>query len=374
MKRGYRRLLIFSIIMFVLLLLNSFSFNILSRYKMIIFLLITMFIFKQIFGYEKDKHRYIKDVILDIAIFLFTFFILYYLLGIIVGFTRTNFLVPEGIIKFIIPAIFYIILREVFRYMMLCKAEGSKIAIIIVVLLFILLDITTQIHTINYASNITIFKFIALTLLPAISSNVALSYVVTKVGYKPAIFYSLIVELFRFVLPIVPAPGEYIISVIDFTLPAILAYRIYTFFKKDRDEDVEREYNKKHLMTLIGPTIITVVLVYFTSGYFHYHAVAIASGSMHPKIKKGDAVIIEKIDKQYELLEVGQVIAYKHEGRIIVHRLVDIVKDKNEYYFYTKGDANNEMDNFMIEAKDVIGVVNHKIPCIGWPTVLLNEL
>ena len=372
MKRGYKRLLIFDIIMIVLLFINSFFLGILSRYTTVIFLVFSLIAFKFLFGFEKDRHRYLKDVILEIVIFLFTFFILFYLLGLIIGFARTNYLSFYGIINFVLPVFLYVVLREIFRYMMLCKAEGNKLVTIVSIILFIILDITTALAHVDFASNVDVFKFIALSLLPAISSNIVLSYITKLVGYKPVIVYVLIVELYRYILPIIPNPNEYVTSVISFVLPVILGYRIYMFFKKDRDEDLARDYNKKHLISLFVPALIVTVLVYFTSGYFHYHAVAIASGSMSPNIHKGDVVIIEKIDKKFDKLKEGNILAFKKDKRIIVHRLVNIVKDNNKYYFYTKGDANKNEDDFIIKEDMVIGIVNHKIPFIGWPAVKLS--
>ena len=43
-------------------------------------------------------------------------------------------------------------------------------------------------------------------------------------------------------------------------------------------------------------------------------------------------------------------------------------------YFYTKGDANNSLDNYVIGEEMIMGTINHYIPFIGYPTVLLNEL
>ena len=373
MKRGYKRLLIFNIIMFIILLLNSFLFDVLSRYKMIIFLIVIMFVFFKLFGYEKDKHRYIKDIILEIAIFLFTFFILYYLLGVIIGFTESHYYSVMGMTRFVIPVLLYVILREIFRYMMLCKAEGNSLLIIVTTIMFIFLDITSLVPNIDYSSGINVFKFFALSILPAISSNIVFSYVTMKVGYKPVIFYALIIELYVFLLPIVPDPGEYITAVIEFTLPIVLWYKIYSFFEKDRDPEIERKYNKKHFISLVGPAIIAMILVYLTSGYFHYYAVAVASGSMKTKINKGDVAVIEKIDKKYNELEVGQVLAFYQGKRIYVHRIVDMARNGDEHFFYTKGDANNYVDNFVVKEGDIIGIVRFKIPCIGMPTVWLNK-
>ena len=136
----------------------------------------------------------------------------------------------------------------------------------------------------------------------------------------------------------------------------------------------QSDYSKKRISLLLGSLVFTIVLVYFTSGYFHYHAIAVASGSMNPEIKKGDVVIVEKIDDNYSSLNIGDVIAFKYEKVIIVHRIVNIVKDRGHYYFYTKGDANKKEDNFSIKEDMIEGKVNVKIPLIGLPTVWLNEL
>ena len=68
MKRGYKKLLIFQLIMFFILILNSFVHNILGNYSTIIFLVLTLIIFKFLFGIEKDRHRFTKDIIFDIII------------------------------------------------------------------------------------------------------------------------------------------------------------------------------------------------------------------------------------------------------------------------------------------------------------------
>ena len=149
---------------------------------------------------------------------------------------------------------------------------------------------------------------------------------------------------------------------------------MYTFFKKEHDEEVERTYKKKHITTLIPSIIILGILVYLTSGYFHYWAIAVASGSMSPTIKKGDVVIIEKLDGKFDNLKIDDTIAFRYENIVVVHRLIKIVNEDGKYYFYTKGDANIKEDNFAITEDMMIGTVNHKIPYIGKPTVWLNEL
>ena len=375
MKKGYKRLITFESITCLIFLLNSFVPNILSRYTFILLLILGLISFKKLFGIEKDKHRYIKDIILDTVIFLIIFLIVYYLFGIIIGFSKTgNHYTIKGLTTFIIPIIVTVITKEVLRYAMLCKAEGNISALIGTTLLFIIIDTSSVIYIGKFTSNYEIFLFLALTVLPSLSTNISFTYITKKVGYKPVILYSLVTRLYYYLLPIVPNANEYITSVLEFTLPIIYCYRVYTFFKKEHDEEVERTYKKKHITTLIPSIIIVGILVYLTSGYFHYWAIAVASGSMSPTIKKGDVVIIEKLDGKFDNLKIDDTIAFRYENIVVVHRLIKIVNEDGKYYFYTKGDANIKEDNFAITEDMMIGTVNHKIPYIGKPTVWLNEL
>ena len=124
MKKGYRRLLGFEIVVFLVLLLNSFVRSILTGYWMFLFLVLLLVIFKFMFGFERDSHRYTKDIIMDTIIYLIIFFILFYLLGIFITFARVdNYYRWYGIKNFIFPVIYTIVFREYLRYMILSKAE-----------------------------------------------------------------------------------------------------------------------------------------------------------------------------------------------------------------------------------------------------------
>ena len=375
MKRGYKRLLIFEISIMIILFLNSFVSSILSSNLKIVFLILILLLFKFLFGFEKDRHRYTKSVCMEIIIYLLIYFIFYYLFGLLIGFVRTvNYLSVEGITKVILPFIITVILQEILRYMMLSKSEGSKLLVVTTCILFILLNLVGT-HNLNtFRTAYSTFMFIAIYLLPTITKNVFCCYVAIKSGYKPVILYLLVVGGYSFFVPITPNPNVYLYSIIELIIPMVYFYGLYRFFSKERDEDVVRKNQKDKALSLILPTMAVLFFVYITSGYFHYHAIAIASGSMTPVILKGDVVVIEKIDKKFGDLKVGQVIAYKKDGIIVVHRLCNIVKVNGEYFFYTKGDANDFVDNYKITEDMVIGTVNVRIPYIGYPTVWLNNL
>ena len=151
----------------------------------------------------------------------------------------------------------------------------------------------------------------------------------------------------------------------------MFALRIYSFFERQKDNLLPSDYNKKRFRGMIIPVILIIILVYFYSGYFRFYAVAIASGSMTPNIRKGDIVIVDK--KATHNINEGDVIAYRHEKIIVVHRVVNKMEYLQSYIYYTKGDANSNVDNLVVEEDVIIGKVKFKIPYIGYPTVWFNE-
>ena len=375
-KNPYVRISIFEIILIIVLIINSFVFNFLNSYYMLSFLGVLFLIFHYYLGFEKDRHRHTKDVIMNIIIYLLTFFILYYLSGLILSFARNaGYYSYEGFVKFTLRIAVYVVLRELLRYQVLNKCEGSAFSNVLAIVLFILFDVTNIVANYTFADKYKTFVFFAVYLLPIIGNNLLATYLTKKTGYKPVIFYMLIMELYTYVLPIYPNPDKYIASVIGFSVPMIFLYKQYSFFAKESDEDIPRNYNRSGMPWLVLSLFVTVVLVYFSSGYFHYHAMAVGSGSMNPVIQKGDVVVIEKIeDNNYSIIKVGDVIAFNFGNTVVVHRIIKIIENKGQYFFYTKGDANKDADNFVVENNMIKGIVKYKIPIIGYPTVWINRL
>ena len=374
MKRGYKKLLLFEFFVLILVLLNSFLFKFLNQFTIILFFIGLLFLFKFIFGFEKDKHRYTKNVIIEIFIILLMFFIIFYLFGLTVGFVKNNsYLNFYGLSNIIIPVFITIILKEVLRYEILMKACDNKLLIILSCILFIIFDLFNSFSLNDFSSKYNIFLFISLNLIPAISNNVVCTYLSIKSGYKPLIFYQIIIQLYSYILPIIPDVSEYIVSLIGLLLPIIIGRKIYNDFRVENDEYIVRNYKKKDYLILGFSSFIVIFLVYFCSGYFKYHVIAIASGSMHPYLNKGDLVVIEKINKDSKLKK-GMIIAYKYNGVTIIHRINRVVKINNEDIFYTKGDSNNEEDKYKVKKSMISGIVKGNIDYVGWPIVWLNEL
>lgn len=375
MRTGHKKLLVFEIMILTVLLINSFVSNILSNYYMPIFLLATLILFRIAFGYTRPTKRYVKDIIFDIVILLIIFFILFYILGIFIGYARIdNYLTWYGFKTFIFPLVFTLILRELLRYQIISKCDDNKILIIATVILFIIFEISNTLYFSDLKSGYGIFIFIAMYLLPAISTSISCTYISKKIGYKPVLLYLFVIELYQYIIPIIPNPDKYLTSVIHLVLPIVLLLRVMRFFKFEEDEVQDSRAKKSSPIGIVISAMLIITIVYFTSGYFKYYAVAVATGSMEPNIKVGDIVIIEQMKKDYDKLEIGDVLAFKYNGVIVVHRIVNKIKKGDEYFFYTKGDNNGAQDNYVISPDSIVGVVNHKIDYLGLPTVWLNNL
>ena len=242
-----------------------------------------------------------------------------------------------------------------------------------------MIDILPALSILNMSNMHDVFIFTALVLLPSITVNAVATYINIKVGYMPVIIYLLIFSLYQYVVPIVPNTSEYLKAIIDFILPILILFKVRKIVNKyyDEDEEIDRNYKKSSIILLIIPIILTIIIIYFVSGYFRYYALAIASGSMHPVFDRGSVVVTEQVNDKYDnynKLKEGEIIAFKAEKNIVVHRLIRIVNIGDEVYYYTKGDANEEEDNYLIKKENIIGIVRFKIPYIGYPTVLFSEI
>ena len=90
MKKSYIKLFLFFSIISFLFFLNSFVLKFFSLSYLCLFLILLIFIEYFLFGFEKNRRRYDKDIILEIIIILISFFLLYYLFGIVIGFAKVK--------------------------------------------------------------------------------------------------------------------------------------------------------------------------------------------------------------------------------------------------------------------------------------------
>ncbi len=377
MKRSQKIIIGLLSFMSLVLLINSFITKIFSRYSICAFIFIVLIISYLLLGMEKEKSRYNKDIILSLLIYIAIYYITTYLFGLFIGFNKnvysSNIIL---ILKNIVPIIILIPLSELLRYIINSKIKDNYILLGLSIFVFTLIDTTITIQASSFKNFYDTLKVIGLFILPSLSKNYLLTYLTIKVSYKPNLVYRYLMELPRYILPIVTSFGVYIESVIYISFPIIVFIIIYNDFKKREKKNIilSSKFKKNTKFIYYIVTIILITIVSLTSGYFKYQAIVIATGSMTPNINKGDMVVIEKVaPKDAKKLKEGEVLAFKREDKIVVHRIYKIYTSGNEIFFKTKGDHNNAPDGYLTEAKEILGTVKFNIRYIGYPTVALYE-
>lgn len=377
MKKGYNKILILEIILLIFLLFNSFVFKMANVYVVTALLVPFLILTIVLMGFEKENFRNKKDVLLNIIICLLIYYFVTYFLGLFTGFIRTSYSLSFiNIIKNIFPVILLIVVSELLRYELFTKSKGNIPCFAIGYVVFVLIDVNLSVHMYDVTSYLGLTKMICLVVFPSVTKNILLIYLTQKVGYANAIVYRLLTDLSTYLLPIFPDFGEYINVLLKTVLPVAIMARLNNMFNYYELRKIKSsKYSRRKLIIYTFITIALFVIVTLTSGLFTYQALTIGSGSMSPKIEKGDIVILKKVKKsELKTINKGDVLVYNHDDKIIVHRVVEILNANGQTSFITKGDNNDTKDSWVIKEDEVIGTVKLKIKYLGMPTVALNEL
>lgn len=370
-KKIQENLLIIDIIMMVYIIvlfifkntLNSLIYPINTSF----FMLMTFFCI-YLFGYRKNKRSKRKDRINNTYITLSIIYLgILYLFGNATSFFKSEFNLFNSCC--LIVSIIFI---EILRYIILNKCSKKTNQQYIITLIFMLFDLLIfSSLTPNY--NWSFPYFFAMTIISAIKNSL-LSYTTSEYGYYPCIIYSFIITAMPLVAPLYPDLGNYLSLVFIIIYSALILYSIHKI--GIRKEKEFADYKKGFLYYLERITLVfTIFIIFLVSGNFKYSLSAIASDSMYPEIKRGDAIILEKVDeKNRDTLEKGMIVAFEESGQIITHRILSIDYEDGIEYITTKGDNNTTKDVTKKEKDDIIGIVKFKIPLIGYPSVEISEI
>jgi len=377
LKKNHIILLSIEVLLLLFLVINIFITKIFTNTNMnyillwgisLIFLMLTV-------GLEKEKKVYKTDVMQLIVIYVITYFMIIYIFGLFVGFIKSPYSITViDILKNITPVLLIIIFQELIRYIVISKSKEKKLVIVVMTTVFIAFDILLLLPHYNLNEIMNVFEFVVLVSIPSIINNLLFTYISYKSGYKTTIVYRLLMEVSLFILPIYPELGLYIKSVIAIVFPLIVFLGINSFFARNTINVTKK---KRILMFLFwGPVSMGLIcMVVLISGFFKVQGIAVGSGSMSPQINKGDAVLVEKLtNDEIHFLDIGHVIAYEKEGILVIHRIVDMYYKEGKLVYQTKGDNNENNDNYIVEINELKGIVRFRFPYIGYPSVWINEL
>jgi signal peptidase len=118
-------------------------------------------------------------------------------------------------------------------------------------------------------------------------------------------------------------------------------------------------------MLIINLTLIVKSFVYpdKAPSFLGYKPFIVLSGSMQPEFYAGDIALVKEVD--VNTLKAQDIIAFKKDGSVITHRIMEIAKLDGIHKFVTKGDSNNVDDGIGVTDEMVEGKYLFHISKIG---------
>ena len=294
---------------------------------------------------------------------------LYYSTGMFYGFGRMGRTFAASLKSYILPLAAIIIAIEIIRTVALAQSRR-----LVTALSYVTCVISEVLALSNVAAVTNFNRFmdvIGLTLFPALTANLLYHFLSRRYGARPVIAYRLIVTLLPYVIGYLPLFPDSLYSFAKVFFPLLVMLFVNELYDKKRRY---ASVNKSRFA--IPATILTLVVMIsiamLISCQFRFGILVVATESMTDEINKGDAVLYERYDEQK--IEVGQVIVFRKQNTLTIHRVVDIQNIDGVTRYITKGDANEDVDGGYITDADIVGLTDIKIPGIGYPTLWLREL
>ena len=374
MKDSIKKILAIQIITLFIIIASFFLPFLFDGYLFLVFLLLVGLAVYLAIGLDIRRNPKSSVLMKNLLIYLMIFFILIYLSGLFIGFNTTIYTLNfTNLVKNIIPTIATIIVSEILRYQFIKKSNNNKLVIVLSFLIVFGIDLCLGFYNYNFNEKNQIYEYIGLVALASLTRNILMTLFCTKTDYTNAIVYRLVMELYIYIIPIVPGFGPYLNSIILIIFPIVLSFMTMNSVRKEKIKKPKEKRKADVIFVIV--LVILVSLVLINSGLLKYQSLVIGSDSMLPYMERGDVVVIEKLNsKEQKELKKGDIIVFRYDNKIISHRIYKIEEKEDKRYYVTKGDNNDQPDNGVRDDKNVIGVVRLKIDKIGLPSVWLSEL
>lgn len=370
MNSDSKILYIFSYALLVILsLLLFYSYSYLNIILAIILLIGGFVVFKLI---KKRKGISIntKGILLIVSISAVTYLMGYYLLGIRFEFYKTSYpFNVNTIFVYLIPIAISIFAFEYIRYGLL--SYENKMVNIITFLSGVILEILL-VSSLTRITNFNQFMdMIALTIMPAVVSNILFTYLTKNYGAVPSIVYRSITTLYLYIIPFEPNVPESLFALMKLFVPLVVLFIVKIVYEKKEKVALKKKNTWAYIL-YAAVFAITLSSALIFSCQFKYGAVVIATDSMTGELNKGDIIFYEQYSG--EEIKEEEIILFKEKESLIVHRVVEIKDINGEMRYYTKGDFNEDRDSGYRLKENIVGKTTIKCPYVGYITLWLREM
>lgn len=372
MKSDKLILYIVEVALMIFLLCFIFISKIFTKTIMAVVLLVFMIISERLIKSDKLKERYNRKLTSTMAIVGIVYLAMVYVLGIYLGFYNSAVkLSTWSVINYIIPYIVIIVSMENIRKTILLKDDKKSNAIIVIVTVILDVALTTDIYNVKTLTDYYIL--IGFITFSSIANNTLYNHIIrTHRNCRGIILYRIITTIYVYIIPITPKIHILFESILRILTPYIIYLILEKMYVKKEKQISVATKTKELVITSILVVIVTGIIM-IISCQFKYGALVIGSGSMTGTINKTDVIIYKKLDED-DKIEIGDIIVYKQDGKKVIHRVIDKRDAGSGMRYYTKGDANPNIDEGYREKLDIVGKVKLRIPHIGQPAIMLNEI
>ena len=360
-------------ICFLLFYFLFFFFDISFSFFNFLFYGLLFLIFILLFRDKKLIRNYHKEFSQTVFIISIIYFIIYYILGLIIGYSynvySTSFIgILRNIVVIVVPLLFREEVRS--RFLFLNK---KKFGIFFITLLFIVLELFSSTFF-TYSNNEELFINFFSIFLPIVLENILLTYL-AYIGIRSTVYaYFIPMLISRYFIPITLDVDWFFALLFQLILVVVIFYVSFNEYLWKEKRIYSYKTNKTNSVVYLFGVVLIVSFGLFVAGVFKYRPVAILTYSMEPIFTRGDAVIVEKLDDdEKNKLKKGDIIQYQVDKTVVVHRIIKVKKEDNKKVYILKGDNNNAKDPKPVYMEQIMGKVLFSIPKVGYPSVWLSE-
>ncbi|MGL6173555.1 MAG: signal peptidase I [Cellulosilyticaceae bacterium] len=219
-----------------------------------------------------------------------------------------------------------------------------------------------------------LFRIMIKDVLPCFLQNILAMYWVKYGGVGASAIGLGVLVGFEWFSPLIPQFNWFLQSMLmlaEYFIAILITQQTYDKRRYDKHHrPIEAREWIKNTPIIIG----CIFLIWFVVGVFSVYPKVILTGSMEPFIEPGDIILVKKfqIQEEIKILEVGDVIVFKREGKSISHRIIAVVHQEGKDLYETKGDANESADTKWVRPEDLQGKVIKVVPKLGLPSLWLK--
>ncbi len=381
MKESKIKLYLFEVILLVILFVALFVSNNMTQPILAFVLFLFMLWVYKAFIRKQKPSLYEKEIMFLLIGFGLVYVGSFYLLGILFyDFNKqTELFGIKSLIQNIIPIIIIIVSSERIRNVLITQDGGIKInnkrtidfSKFLTFISMVLIDLIVYRGVYNQSTLSGFLGLVGFIICASISCNLYYNYVSKRYGYKGIIGYRLITSLYAYIIPVIPNMYIYFRSFLRMTYPYIMYLVLEYAYSKEKYAIAYKD-KRNNIAHITAVLVVTALITMLISCQFRYGVIVVGSGSMTGAINYGDAAIFESYHGQK--IEKGDVIVFYKDKLRLIHRVVDVQKVNGSVRYYTKGDANDYMDEDYRTISDLMGVYHFRIRFIGYPTLFINDL